>query len=83
MKKIETKTLSVKKYINKVRPYLKDIVNILKKSCTLEIQLTMGNNLVSSKDNDEEHVMYSKSHKKEIMINGIADELTEKSFKFE
>ena len=37
MKKIETKTLSVKKYINKVRPYLKDIINILKKSGTLEI----------------------------------------------
>ena len=43
----------------------------------------MRNNIASSKDNDEEHVMYSKSHKKEIMINGIADELTEKSFKFE
>ena len=83
MKKIETKTLSVKKYINKVRPYLKDIINVLKKSCTLEIQLTMRNNIASSKDNDEDHVMYSKSHKKEIMINGIADELTEKSFKFE
>ena len=78
MKKIETKTLSVKKYINKVRPYLKDIINILKKSCTLEIQLTMRNNIASSKENDEEHVMYSKSHKKEIKINGIADELTEK-----
>ena len=42
----------------------------------------MGNNLASSKDNDEEHVMYLKSHKKEIMINGIADERIEKSFKF-
>ena len=42
----------------------------------------MGNNLAFSKDNDEEHVMYLKSHKKEIMINGIADELIEKSFKF-
>ena len=33
-----------------------------------------------SKDNDEEHVMHSKSDNVEIMINDKADEVIEKSF---
>ena len=34
------KTLSVEEYLNKIIPYLKDIINNLKKSNTLRIQLT-------------------------------------------
>ena len=34
------KTLSVEEYLNKIIPYLKDIINNLKKSNTLKIQLT-------------------------------------------
>ena len=33
------KTLSVEKYLNKIRTYLKDIINNLKKSDTWKIQL--------------------------------------------
>ena len=33
------KTLSVEEYLNKIIPYLKDIINNLKKSNTLKIQL--------------------------------------------
>ena len=33
-----SKTLSVEEYLNKIRPYLKDIINNLKTSDTLEIQ---------------------------------------------
>ena len=54
------KTLSVEEYLNKIRPYLKDIKNKLKKSDTWKIQLTIANNFISSVDN-EEHVMHSKS----------------------
>ena len=54
------KTLSVEEYLNKIRPYLKDITNNLKKSDTWKIQLTIGINFMSSKDNDKEHLMHSK-----------------------
>ena len=52
-----------------MRQYLKDIINNLKKSDSWKIQLAIANNIISSIDNDEEHVMRSKSHNKEIMIN--------------
>ena len=54
------KTLSVEEYLNKIRPYLKDITNNLKKSGTWKIQLTIANNFIFSIDNDEERIMHSK-----------------------
>ena len=35
-------TLSAEEYLNKIRPYLKDIINNVKKSDTWEIQLTIA-----------------------------------------
>ena len=35
------KTLRVREYLNKIRPYLKDIINNLKISDTCKIQLTL------------------------------------------
>ena len=67
------KTLSVGKYLNKISPYLKVIINNLKKSDTSKIQLTIANNFISSIDNDEERVMHSKSDNIEIMMNDKAD----------
>ena len=46
------KTLSVEEYLNKIGPYLKDIMNNLKKSDSWKIQLTIANNFISSIDND-------------------------------
>ena len=67
------KILSVEEYLNKIRPYLKDIINNLKKSDTWKIQLTVANNIFS-RDHDEERVMHSKSDSIEIMINNEEDE---------
>ena len=36
-----SKTLSVENYLTKIRPYLKDIINNLKKSDTWKIQLAI------------------------------------------
>ena len=69
------KTLSGEEYLNKIRPYLKDIINNIKKYDTWKIQLTMVNNFIFSIDNDEELVMHSKSDNIEIMINDEADEV--------
>ena len=41
-------------YESKIRPYLKDIINNLKKFDTWKAQLTIAINLISSEDNDEE-----------------------------
>ena len=63
------KTVSVEKYLNKIGPYLKDIIYNLKKSDTRKIQLTITNNFISPKDKDEQRVMHSKSDNIEVMIN--------------
>ena len=75
------KILSVEEYLDKIRPYLKDINN-LKKSDTWQIQLTITINFISSKDdNDEDCVMHhSKSDNIEIMSSGEADEVIEELF---
>ena len=69
-------TLSVEQYLNKIRSYLKDINNH-KKSDTWKIMLTVA---INSIDNDEEHVMHSKSDSIEIMINDEADEVIKELF---
>ena len=63
----------MKKYLNKTRPYLKDIINYVKKSDTWKIQVTIANNFHSFIDNDQDRVMYLKSDNIEIMINDEAD----------
>ena len=64
---------SVEEYLNKIRPYLKDIISNLKKSDKCKIQLTIANNFILSIDNDEERIMHSKSDSIEIIINNEAD----------
>ena len=57
--------LSVEEYVNKIRPYLRDLVNDFKQSDTWKIQLTITVNFISSKDdNDEDHVMHSLQNQK-------------------
>ena len=85
------KTLSVEEYLNKIKPYLKDINN-LKTPDAWKIQLTIvinftlfatllavAINFISSKYNY--CVMHSKTDNKEININDKADEVIEKLFK--
>ena len=68
------KHYQLEKDLNIIKPYLKDIINNLKKSDKWKIQLTITINFISSKDdNDEEHVIHSKSDNKEITINNKAD----------
>ena len=70
---VEKKHCQLKNIFNKIRPKLKDFINKLKKFDTWIIQLTTAVKFMSSKDNDEERVMHSKSHSIEIMINNKAD----------
>ena len=69
------KTLSFEQYFNKIRPYLKDVINKLKNSDSWKIQLTIAKSFISPIHNDEEYVMHSRSDNIEIMINDGADEV--------
>ena len=52
------KTLSVEEYLDKTRPYLKNIINDLQTSDAWKIQLAIAINFMFPKDNDEERVMH-------------------------
>ena len=56
---------------------MKDVINNLKKSDTWKIQLAIANNFISFIDNDEDHVMHSKSDNVEIEINDETDVIKE------
>ena len=75
----DRKTLSVEEYLNKIRPYLKDILNDLKKIWYIKNPI-LTINFISYEDNGEDRVMHLKSDKIEIMINDKADEGKEELF---
>ena len=74
------KTLSIEEYLNKIRPYLKNIKNNLRKSGTCKFQLTIAIKFMSFKDNGEERIMVSKSDNIEIMSHDKPDETIEDLF---
>ena len=67
-------TLSVEEYLKKIRPYLKNMMNNFKKSDTWKIEI-ITINFISSIDDDEQHVIDSKSDNIEIMMSDVADEV--------
>ena len=69
------KTLSNEEYFNKIRSYLKDIINDLKKSDRWRIQLTIVIHFFFFKANNEECVKHLKSDNVEFMIFDNADEI--------
>ena len=73
------KTLLVEEHLNKIRSYLKDIINNLKKWDSTKIRLTIANDFIFSIDNAE-CVMHSKSDKIEIVISDEVDKVIKKLF---
>ena len=63
----------MKERLDKIKPYLKDIINKFGKSDTKKIQLTVATDFFQFTDIDEEHVMHSKNDKIEIMIYDKAE----------
>ena len=76
------KSLSIKEYIDKIRPYLSDIINDHKTQGEWKIQLTMSINFISSKDFDETDTMHTKSDNIEIMLSSETDEIIEELFEY-
>ena len=52
-----------------IRPYLHDMIDDIKKSGEWKIHLTMKMKFMSSKDGDENPLMYSKRDNRKIMIS--------------
>ena len=75
------KNLSVKEYLSKIKPYLRDMIVNHQKSTMWKNQLSITINFISSKDVDEDPVMHSRSDNIEFMpynnANEVADELFE------
>ena len=59
---------------------MRDIIINLQKFDTLKIQLTITINFISSKDYDEERVMYLKSNNIELMLCDNANEVINELF---
>ena len=67
--------MSIKKWLDVVKPYLKDFINILKKFGALKIQLTAAINFILLKYIDKECIKHSKSDNKKIMKYYKTDEV--------
>ena len=76
------KILTISEYLDKIRPYLVDMINDHKNQSEWKIQLSAEINFISSKpDSDETRIMQTKSNKKEIMIGSDTNEVIEDLFK--
>ena len=62
------KTLTIKEYLDMIRPYLSDIINDHKTQGEWKIQLTITINFISSKDSHETRTMHIKNLITEIMM---------------
>ena len=74
------KTLSIKDYLDEIKPYLSDIINDHKTQGEWKIYLTMAINFFSSKDSEEIRTMHSKSDNIETLMGNETDEITEDLF---
>ena len=74
------KPLSTGEHLNKIWPYITDITNDLQKCVAFKTQLMITIIFRSSKDNDEERVIFSRSDNIEFAIKDKADEVKENVF---
>ena len=74
------KTLSIKDYLDEIKPYLSDIINDHKTKGEWKIHLRMAINFFSSKYFEEISTMHSKSDNIEILIGNKTDEIIEDLF---
>ena len=75
------KILTIREYLNMIRPYLLDMINDYKNKGEWIIQLSVEINFISSKsDSDETRLMHTKSDNLEIMIGSDTNEVIEDLF---
>ena len=74
------KKLSIKDYLDEIKPYLSGIINDHKTQGEWKIKLTIGINFFSSKDSEETRAMYSPSDNIEVTIGIETDKIIEDLF---
>ena len=77
----KNRNLSLDKYLNKIKPYLRNIIIGLQNSDTWKIRLTIAINFISSKDGKEENVMHSSSGNIKFTPYNDANEVADELFK--
>ena len=75
------KNLSVKEYLDKIKPCLRDIIINIQEIDTWKIQLAIAINFISSKDVDKERIMHLKNDNIEFMSYDNANEIANELFK--
>ena len=76
----EKKKLLLDSYLNKIKPYLRNIIIDLQSSDTWKTHSTMAIKFISSKDTQEERVMYSTSGNIKLAPYNDANEVVNKFF---
>ena len=75
-------SLSFEEYINLIKPYLNDLINVYKTKGEWKLQLLAEISFVSQKpDSDETRIMYTRSFCEEIMSGSETEEFMEKLIK--
>ena len=76
------KLLTIEKYLNLMKPYLRELINDHKKKGEWKIQLTAQINFISLRTgSDETRVMHTRSANKEFMNGSDTDEIIKELFK--
>ena len=74
-------SLSFNEYIELIKPYLYDLINVYKAKGEWKLQLSVEISFVSQKPgSDENRVMYTRSTPGEFMIGSETEEVAEKLF---
>ena len=74
-------SLSFNEYLELIKPYLYDLINVYKAKGELKLQLSVEISFVSQKPgSDENRVMYTRSTPEEFMIGSETEEVAEKLF---
>ena len=74
-------SLSFNEYLELIKPYLYDLINVYKAKGEWKLQLSVEISFVSQKSgSDENHGMYTRSTPEEFMIGSETEEVAEKLF---
>ena len=74
-------SLSFNEYLELIKPYLYDLINVYKAKGEWKLQLSVEISFVSQKPgSDEDRIMYTRSTPEEFMIGSETEEVTEKLF---
>ena len=76
----KNRSLWLDEYLNKMKPYLRNIINHLQNSDTWKIQLTTAINFSSSRDSEGECVMHWRSNNIKFTSYDYANEVVDELF---